>query len=194
MKTITNINQLDLEHTYTYADYLMWEIKERIELIKGRVFAMSPAPSQIHQDISTRLVGELYPFFKTKSCKLFSAPFDVRLTTKDKEDNKITTVVQPDICVICDPNKLDERGCLGSPDLIVEILSPGNSKKEMKIKYELYEENGVEEYWVVRPYEKSVQVFVLDQGKYRLEKTYVDDDVLTSKKFNFQIDLREIFN
>ncbi|MRJ11371.1 Uma2 family endonuclease [Ornithobacterium rhinotracheale] len=191
---IKDINQLDLNRTYTYADYLMWKFQERLELIKGRVFKMSPAPAVKHQKISMNLSGEMYPYFKNKKCELFTAPFDVRLTTKNKKNNEITTVVQPDLCVICDPEKLDEKGCIGSPDLIVEILSPGNSKKEMQIKYELYEESGVTEYWVVRSTYEEIQVFVLNNGKYELKGIFIADDILTSFKFpDLKIDLKEVF-
>ncbi|WP_042006912.1 Uma2 family endonuclease, partial [Capnocytophaga canis] len=94
------------------------------------------------------------------------APFDVRLPKKEEKGDNIHTVVQPDLCVICDESKLDERGCIGAPDLIIEILSPGNSKKEMKNKFELYQESGVEEYWIVNPTDENILVNVLEDGKY----------------------------
>ena len=112
---------------------------------------MPPAPSRIHQKISFNFTGIFYNYFQNKTCDVYSAPFDVRLTTKDKKDNEVITVVRPDLCVICDPEKLDDRGCVGAPDFIIEILSPGNTMKEINIKYDLYEESGVREYWVVRP-------------------------------------------
>jgi Uma2 family endonuclease len=178
---ITDINALDFNKTYSYADYLLWRFEDRLELIKGKIFPMSPAPNMKHQ----RVVGNLYFYVRQhlqevkSSCSLFISPFDVRLldTKKSKKANKdIYTVVQPDLCIICDKEKLDEQGCLGSPDLIIEILSKGNSKKEMKIKYELYEEVGIKEYWVVVPYEEFVHQFVLnDAGKYELKGIFVDD-------------------
>ncbi len=162
-------DQLDLKGTYSYADYLKWTFSERIELIKGKVFNMSPAPARFHQDISGNIFNAIKNHLKGKSCKIYDAPFDVRLLPldKDKRDKQIFTVVQPDICVICDLEKLDERGCLGAPDLIIEILSPGNTKKEMKDKFEVYEENGVREYWIVEPNDRVIFVYVLnEQGKY----------------------------
>jgi Uma2 family endonuclease len=97
----------------------------------------------------------------------FVAPFDVRLPIKSKKNTDVGTVVQPDICVICDSNKIDARGCLGAPDLIIEILSQGNSKKEMKDKYEVYEESGVKENWLVDIANECIFVYVLDKsGKY----------------------------
>jgi Uma2 family endonuclease len=145
---ITNIKQLDLKGSYTYADYLLWHFKERVELIKGKILKMSPAPNRNHQDISGNLYYELRSFINKGTCKLYTAPYDVRLINfkESTDDNQIITVVPPDLCVICDTNIIDERGCLGAPDLIIEILSPGNSKKEMDIKFDLYEENGVSEY------------------------------------------------
>lgn len=92
-------------------------------------------------------------------------------------------MVQPDLCVICDPNKLDDKGCIGAPDLIVEILSPGNSKREMKLKYELYQEQGVSEYWVVRPEERNIHIYVLKDGQYIGVAPVVEDEVITSIKF-----------
>lgn len=193
---VTDINQLDLDGTYTYADYLLWRIEERLELIKGKIFKMSPAPSLVHQRISTRLQGTLFNFLKARSCDLFSAPFDVRLYNdkKSKDANRqIYTVVQPDLCVVCDTSKLDQRGCLGAPDLIIEILSPGNSSKEMNEKFDLYEESGVREYWLVEPAENAVWVYVLnEEGKYiGLKPTTT---ILKSSIFpDLVIDLKEIF-
>lgn len=179
---ITNINQLDPDKVYSYADYLLWRLKERIELFKGKIFEMSPAPSVRHQEVSGNLTGEMYHAFKGYPCKLFAAPFDVRLPKKSKEDKDIYTVVQPDLCVICDESKLDTRGCLGAPDLVIEILSPGNSKKEMKNKYELYQESDVKEYWMVHPEEENILIYVLEDGEYRSLPPVVDD-FATSKIF-----------
>ena len=127
-------SDLDLDKTYTYADYLKWTFDERLELIKGKIFSMSPAPAEIHQRISTIVGNELYNNLKGKPYQVYSAPFDVRLILKSKKPKEIITVLQPDICVICDLNKIDERGCIGAPDIVVEILSPSNNKKELKNK------------------------------------------------------------
>lgn len=182
---ITNIKQLDLKGSYTYADYLLWQFKERVELIKGKILKMSPAPNSFHQEISFGLSGIFYNFFKNKQCKVYAAPFDVRLINfkESTSDNQITTVVQPDLCVICDRNKIDKKGCIGAPDLIIEILSPGNSKKEMDIKYDLYEENGVLEYWMVNPSEKTISIYVLQNGKYIGIKPLIEDSKLKSPTF-----------
>lgn len=192
---IDNIDQLDFSKLYTYADYLTWQFEERVELIKGRIFKMSPVPNLRHQSVSAILQGEIYIYLKGKSCRLFDAPFDVRLPLpkhKMKPD-KIDTVVQPDLLVVCDLSKLDEQGCNGAPDLIVEILSPGNSKKEMKNKYELYESAGVQEYWVVDPIRAFIMRFNLnDAGKYQNSPPFTEDDVLTSevlKGFELNVEL-----
>jgi Uma2 family endonuclease len=180
---ITSIDQLDLNKTYSYADYLSWKFQERLELIKGKIFKMSPAPNVLHQSILTQLQGRIYNVLSDKPCKLFSAPFDVRLydSKKSKRNEDVFTVVQPDLCVICDPNKLDEHGAIAAPELVIEILSPGNSKKEMKYKYDLYEEAGVLEYWIVDPSYKTVLVFLLENGKFIGQHPLIDEDKMVSK-------------
>ena len=180
MNEITRLDQLDQNGSYSYKDYLLWKLKERVEIIKGKIMAMSPAPNRLHQDISLKLTSEFLKVFPNDGCKLYVAPFDVRFPD---ENGNVKTVVQPDLCVICDPNKLDERGCLGAPDLVVEILSPGNSKREMKDKYELYQEYGVSEYWVVRPEERNIHIYVLENGRYIGIAPVVEDDVITSVRF-----------
>jgi Uma2 family endonuclease len=199
MSKTTDLSQLDLNSTYTYADYLSWQFDGAIELIKGKIMAMSPAPSSEHQCIVTNLGGVLYNFFYKKPCKLFYAPFDVRLYDRKKSivaNIDIYSVVQPDLCVICDKTKIDSKGCLGSPDWVIEILSRGNSKKEMQLKYQLYQESGVKEYWLVYPGEKAVHQFVLDEDteKYQLLAMYSGEDIATPQLFpDCQIDLSEVF-
>jgi Uma2 family endonuclease len=199
MSHITQLSQLDLNADYSYADYLSWRLEETIELIKGKISLMSPAPSLSHQRISTRLTGILYANFKKKPCQLFAAPFDVRLYDRRKSvvaNQDIYTVVQPDLCVICDADKLDPLGCLGAPDWIIEILLQGNSKKEMQTKYALYRESGVKEYWIVYPFEQAVHQFVLDedQDKYQLINMFSGEDIATPQLFpDLQIDLQEVF-
>ncbi|MGG7661535.1 Uma2 family endonuclease [Dyadobacter sp. BHUBP1] len=194
---VTDFDELDLNGTYTYADYLLWQFKERVELIKGRIFKMSPAPNTSHQLISSKLQGNLFVHLKDKSCYLFSAPFDVRLFDTKKSafvNRDIYTVVQPDLCVVCDKNKLDEKGCLGAPDLVIEILSPGNSKKEVDNKFDLYQESGVKEYWIVQPVDQNVFIFTLsDSGVFVGLKPATEQ--LRSAIFpELSIDLKEIFN
>jgi Uma2 family endonuclease len=190
---ITSISQLDPNGSYSYADYLLWKFEERIELLRGKIHKMA-APSRLHQGISGNIHRLLSNALWKTPCKVYTAPFDVRLA-RTKNDKQVKTVVQPDLCVICDLTKLDDRGCSGAPDLIIEILSPGNSKTEMKDKFELYQEAGVLEYWIVSPIEKMVQVFKLnDEGIYIGLAPKVEDDMLSTPIIpNMEIDLMEIF-
>lgn len=188
-------SDLDLSKTYSYADYLKWTFDERLELIKGKIFKMTPAPNIYHQDISANVFYHLYNYLKDKSCKTYSAPFDVRLPQKKNEnDEQIYTVVQPDICVICDLSKLDIRGCTGAPDIVIEILSPGNNQKELKNKYEVYEESGVSEYWIIHPQEKTFLKYTLVNGAYQPSKLLTMGDIVTTPILpGFQLDLDAVF-
>jgi len=177
---ITQLDQLDLHAQYTYADYILWQFQERVELIKGCIRQMA-APSVRHQRISVVILSEIKWFLKKSLCQVFSAPFDVRLPfpLPRRMGEKIDTVVQPNICVICDRSKLDEQGCVGAPDLIVEILSPGNARKEMREKYEFYQESGITEYWVVFPSEQVLQRYILnEQSIYQAQLPNVEGDVV----------------
>lgn len=196
MEVITKLSDLDLNATYSYADYLLWQFQERVELIKGKIFEMSPAPSRKHQVILRILNRYFDRYFEHKPCGLYFAPFDVRLInfSKSTEDKQVITVVQPDLCVICDDAKLDDRGCIGAPDLVVEILSPGNSKKEMGIKFDLYEENGVKEYWIVEPAENSIFIYTLINGKYIGLKPCIEGQKITSPLFpELDFEIEKIF-
>lgn len=195
MKYLTDINLLDPEKHYTYADYLLWRFKERIELIRGKIFRMTPAPSASHQSIVTALVSSIHQFLKHNKCKVFPSPFDVRLPEYLGEEDKDTeTIVQPDITVICDVDKIDEKGCKGTPDLIVEVLSPNSVSKDLHEKYEIYEKVGVTEYWVVHPVEKTIIAFVLEKGKYRTTKPLTIGDRISSVILpGFTLSLDEIF-
>ncbi len=190
MARITSIDQLDFDKQYTYADYLTWEFKERVELIKGRLFKMSPAPNRRHQAISSNLHYFFAAFLRDKPCRVYHAPFDVRLIKNGKD-----TVVQPDICVICDESKLDDQGCNGSPDMVIEILSPGNSRKERKEKFALYEENGIAEYWMVEPAEEFVTVYSLnEEGKYIGSKPFITGETIDSDAVpGFTVAVDDIF-
>ena len=192
--------ELQLDHTkrYTFADYLTWLDDKRRELWDGFIKKMSPAPSTYHQQAAFDIVSAFSAFRKEKKnkCKIFFAPFDVRFPKNgDKDDNKIHTVVQPDIVIICDRKKIDKKGCLGAPDFIAEIISPSTAKIDMEDKYRLYEREGVKEYWIVFPHEKVIQSFVLENKKYEKNGTYSKGDKIPVHIFNneLEIDLNDIF-
>lgn len=197
MAEITSFSQLDLNGTYSYADYLTWKFEQVLELVKGKILPMA-APSRAHQRVSWQLGGVFFNYFKQHRCEAYAAPFDVRLFNRTKSlkaNRDIYSVVQPDLCVICDLEKLDERGCLGAPDLMVEILSPGNSRREMKIKKDLYAESGVREYWIVNYTHETITRYNLeDDGTYGRPLIFVSDETVSSLVFpDFALDLGDLF-
>jgi len=179
---------------YTYADYLTWDFEEIVELIKGKVFKKAAAPNRRHQEVSMNLSRILGNFLVGQKCKVYAAPFDVRFS-RNPEDRKVDSVVQPDISVICDSSKLDYKGCFGAPDLIIEILSPGNSRLELHNKYELYEEFGVREYWIIYPMENSMLIYTLIDGKYQPSRLFTSGQKVRSTVLpGLELDLQEVFS
>ena len=169
------------DRVYTYADYRGWPDDERWEIIEGSAWNMSPAPSRKHQHYSVKLLLQIADFLEDKPCVVYSAPFDVLLPAfGETEEDDVTTVVQPDISVICDSAKLTDRGCTGAPDFIIEILSPYTSRKDIAVKFSLYEKHGVSEYWTVDPAAEYVHVYVLDnKGRYpEYPEIYLKDVIL----------------
>ncbi len=199
MTTITEFSQLDLNKIYTYADYLTWKFNERVEILKGKISLMSPAPNLNHQAIERNLIIEIGSYLKNKKCRVFPAPFDVRLYNRKQsilKNKEIKTIVQPDVCVVCNPEILDKQGCDGAPDWIIEIVSKGNSKKDLLLKYELYQENGVGEYWLVYPYEEAIHQFILnpETQRYQLHGIYAQDGFISPYLFpDLKMDLTEVF-
>jgi len=158
---------LDMQKRYSYADYLTWLDDKRRELFEGFIKMMSPAPTASHAKAVVTIAARLFNYIDRRKgqCEVFAAPFDVRLPQNgEKEDEKIYTVVQPDICLVCDPEKIDERGCIGAPDMIVEVLSPSTRKHDLNDKYRLYEAAGVKEYWVAALKDRDVTVFLLHEN------------------------------
>ena len=192
---VRSFSDVDLSLTYSYAHYLNWLFDERVELIKGKVFEMSPAPNRVHQEVSATVFAALYNYLKGKPCKVYSAPFDVRFPSKSHHDRDIYTVLQPDICVVCDASKLDFRGCIGAPDIVVEILSPGNNKKELFNKYKVYEEFGVQEYWIIAPAEQTFLKYTLNEdGSYQPSRLMTTGDKITTEILpGFELCLDEVF-
>jgi Uma2 family endonuclease len=162
---ITKFEDLDPGKCYTYADYLTWHFDERVEIIFGKLSLLPSSPGTVHQSASGNFHGFIGQYLRGKPCKIFSAPFDVRLPLPPykQTDDKIDTVVQPDISVICDLSKLDERGCNGAPDWVIEILSKATSQKDLTDKFDLYQHAGVREYWVVHPTEATVIPYRLNE-------------------------------
>ena len=154
------------ERRYTLADALAWDGRERIELIDGHPVMMAP-PSRVHQAISGELFGQFWAYLRGKNCKVYHAPFAVRLFEESGEPpESVDTLVEPDLVVVCDPDKLDDMGCRGAPDLVIEILSPSTRRHDRMTKFNLYQQAGVREYWIVDPDSQDVQVFVLEGGRY----------------------------
>jgi Uma2 family endonuclease len=192
------VKEPDLYGSYSYADYLGWTWNEMAELIDGKVFKMSPAPTSVHQKVSMELSRQIASFLLGKKCQVFAAPFDVRLPKSEtsKSDVEITTVVQPDLSVICDETKIDEKGCLGAPDWIIEILSKHTSVKDLTHKFNIYEKSGVNEYWVIHPSDQTVLIYLLKNKKFEGSlKPYVKEDIVSSITLpGLAIDLSLVFS
>ncbi|MHC6202582.1 Uma2 family endonuclease [Breznakiellaceae bacterium SP9] len=185
-----NEDENEEETRYTYADYLAWETDARYELIDGAAYMMA-SPSEHHQWINGELFGQFWTFLRGKPCRVYAAPFDVRLFAK--KNPLVTTVVQPDLLVVCDRRKLSKGGCNGPPDLVIEIRSPSNTDAPMEAKYDVYRDAGVREYWVVNPERKQVQVYLLQQGTY-VESVYNGDTrIAVSILPGLSIDLKPLW-
>lgn len=166
------------EERYTYADLLAWNTDQRYELIDGQAYLLA-SPSSTHQRIITELVRQIGNYLDGKRCEVFASPMDVRLfSSADEQDSKTDTVVIPDLSVICDPSKIDQRGCKGAPDMTVEVLSPSTQRMDRVFKLNLYQRAGVKEYWLVDPLSKTVQVFWLENGLYRIVDLYSETDIV----------------
>jgi len=178
---------------WTYKDYKEWELKpgERYEIINGVAYAMS-APNTEHQRISMFLSGVLYNYLNGKTCQPFAAPFDVRLFYE--EDESDDTVVQPDLVVVCDPEKLGKEGCRGAPDLVIEILSPSNTAIEMNRKLNIYRKAGVPEIWIIDPEEKQVDVYHLADNRYVPHILRMGDTLKSPKFPGLEITLDVLFS
>ncbi len=194
METARAIKNTDQK--YTYADYLTWDDGQRWELINGEAYCMSPAPGVRHQKLSAELLRQLANHLKGKPCQVFSAPFDVRLSERSTaSDNYVDNVIQPDLLVICDKSKLDDRGCNGAPDLVIEILSPSTAAVDFKIKFDLYQRFGVLEYWIIHPAEQTLLVFKLQEhGRYGAPDRYAASGMVSVPLLgDLMIDLAEVF-
>jgi Uma2 family endonuclease len=195
LTNIVNEPAVPYGQEYTYADYLKFEFEEMVELIKGKIYRMSPAPRVLHQKISRNLEVEIGYYLKGKKCQVFDAPIDVVLPIANNERNKATTIVQPDICIVCDPFIVEDKAIFGVPNWIIEILSESTAKKDMNEKYQVYEEAGVSEYWIVSPEYQTVEVFLLENGKYQRKALLGNTDIYSPFLFpELLVDMREVFS
>ena len=181
---------LKSDQIYTYKDYVTWDDGNRYELIDGAVYMM-PTPLRIHQSILGKLLIQIAVFLTGKPCEIYPAPFDVRLHGMGDAD---TNVVQPDIVVVCDRSKLDDKGCNGAPDMVVEILSPSNSKHDTVLKFNKYLQAGVREYWIIDPTQQSLLVHILDNGKYTTYAYEETAEVYVSVLEGCKINLKDVFD
>jgi len=179
---------VDYNKLYTYSDYLHWDDDKRRELIDGVPYLMS-APNRMHQEISRNLLGQFIPILKGKKCKVYHAPFDVRLNA-DTLDN---TVVQPDLLIVCDKAKLDDAGCKGAPDMVVEILSPSTSRYDRILKFKTYLKSGIREYWIIDPDTNTLAVHILKDDNYIIRPYAAEDTVPVHILEGCAINLSEVF-
>jgi len=151
---------------HTYGDYLTWPDELRYELINGEAFLMSPGPDLAHQDVAGEIYRQAANALVGKPCRAFIAPIDVRLPKHNEADEKIDTVVQPDVLVVCDSSKLDRRGVRGAPDWLIEVLSPSTASHDQIKKRQLYEQHGVREYWLIHPMDRVLTIYTLQGDEY----------------------------
>jgi len=185
---------LPQEKLCTYADLLAWEDNTRYELYNGQPVALA-SPSDVHQRISIALSAQFYNHLAGKQCSAFTAPFDVRLFEEDRNHPEdVDIVLQPDLMVVCDQNKVDRHGVHGAPDLVIEILSPATARYDKFVKYNLYQRAGVREYWLADPSTRTVCVYVLEDGSYHAATVYsADRSVPVSVLTDCHIDLSKVF-
>ncbi len=182
---------------YTFADYIAWPDDNRCEIIGGLVFSMAPGASEVHQSVSVDLIYQFRASLKDKKCKIFHAPFDVLLPEKGELFENSSNIVQPDILVVCDKDKIKQRGCYGPPDLVIEILSPSTAKRDLKDKRRLYQHVGVREYWIVDPVNRAVHIYKLgENGTYGFPEIFAEDEKINVNLLDdeLEIDLGIVFS
>ena len=185
---------LPQEENYTFADMLKWPDSGSAELIDGEIFDMTP-PSRIHQQIVGELFRQISNFLDEKPCQVCAAPFAVRLF-QQKQDTSydVNTVVEPDLSVVCDHDKLDEYGCKGAPDMVIEVLSPSTQRHDRLVKLNLYQKAGVSEYWIVNPQDQTAQVFLLTDGLLLPHEIYdKNDTAVVNVLSGCSVELRKVF-
>lgn len=188
-----NVSLPKEERDYTYVDYLSWPKDERVEIINGTPY-LQAAPSRIHQEILSEMHRQIANYLIDKNCKVYPVPFAVILDMEEEGD--IKNVVEPDITIVCDEEKLEDRGCKGSPDMVVEIISPSTARRDKIEKFNLYEEAGIQEYWIIEPEEKILTVFTLQANqRYGRPNLYSEDDHAPVTIFDdLKINLNTVFS
>lgn len=183
------------KETFTYGDYIKWPEEERWELIEGQPYAMTLAPTVRHQEVAAALIQQLRNYFEGKPCKAFCAPLDVRFPRADESDERVETVVQPDLLVVCDPAKIDEKGIRGAPDLVIEILSNTTADRDLGEKLLLYEKHGVRCYLIVDPWSKTcIRRLLAGDGKYGRPELFIAGDAMPTGIFpELSLDLARVF-
>jgi Uma2 family endonuclease len=166
------------QQRHTYREYCTWPEDVRYELIDGQAYAMSPGPSRRHQEIGFEVARQVADALEGTGCRVYVAPFDVRLPRSNEVDDDIDTVVQPDLMVVCDRAKLDDRGCRGAPDWVIEVLSPSSAGHDQILKRAVYERHGVKEYWLIHPVDQVVTVYRFVDGAYGKPDIYELKDTL----------------
>lgn len=185
---------INYNKVYTYGDYLKLEIDEMVEIIRGKIFRMCETPKIKHQIINGNIFYRLRQQLEGKKCKIFNAPVDVVLPIENKKRSRSTTVVQPDICVICDSKIIEETAVFGVPDFVIEIVAGKDVKRDTQYKYSVYEEAGVGEYWIVFGEMRFVEVFILENGKYQRLNAFSEDDIIPVKTLpGLSISIDDIF-
>lgn len=183
------------DRRYTYADYLSWPEEEKVEIIDGTPYFYA-APSRIHQKVLSELHRQIANFLVGKECEVYPAPFHVVLDVESRKEEDAENVFEPDITIVCDISKLDDAGCKGVPDMIVEIISPSTARRDKIVKFNKYEQAGVKEYWIIEPQEKILSVFTLqDNQRYGRPNLYSDEHQVEVAIFDdLMIDLQKVFS
>ena len=178
---------------YTYGDLMEWDDGKRYELYDGVPEAMS-SPTEAHQLVLGELYRQIANFLVGKPCKAYIAPFDVRLfdAAGDRPEDSLY-VLQPDLMVVCDHDKVDRRGVRGAPDLVIEILSPSTQANDRLRKFRLYERASVREYWIVDPERRTVQVYTPEEGRYCAAEAYAGGTVPVGVLDGCAIELDMVF-
>ena len=196
---ITNLNQLDLNGTYSFAVYLTWKFTETVEILRGKLVAMA-SPKPMHQDAVIALGSAFRAYLRDKKCRVYVALSDVKLYNRAKSivaDRDIYTVVQPDVYVVCDLSLMrGNNTCNGAPDLVVEIVSKSTQDRDLHEKKDLYAEAGVREYWIVFTENKLVLTHLLNEnGTYNNPHVYTESDHVMPYIFpDCSIDLSDVFD